>query len=458
MARVKDLWLAKVITRDEEGRIVRDEHGRAVTVPRKTGKHPDNGGSRAAKRWLVIWTDPDGKEQAKAFAVRAAAEAHGRKMEADVARDEYIDPKAGTGSFGDLARKFLRLRRVGASSRQRYESILRNHVDPVFGHRPVKAVKPSDIAEWLLHGDISRLGAVMQEAAYFIVAGTFELAVEDKMRKDNPARSRAVARAKAKVETAPRRRWDTGTAWRVIDAVPEEYRVIPVMEAGLGLRQGCAFGISPGDFDLEAGTASVCRQVARVGGRFYFKLPKGGKTRTVPVSRGVASFVEAYSAKFPPAEVTLPWMNEDGTVAPEPVTASLLAVWHGADKRTAGKHIIGSSYDQGVWKPALHRAGLAPAPVKDGRGILRYSSGGRDNGQHALRHLFEMMLGDGGVSMVGQMEFMGHSLARLPVTFRVYGHVTEETFEQARQAVDARLFRLRPVKSPGTVTELKAAQ
>jgi hypothetical protein len=29
----------------------------------------------------------------------------------------------------------------------------------------------------------------------------------------------------------------------------------------------------------------------------------------------------------------------------------------------------------------------------------------------------------------------------------VYGHVTEQTFEQARQAVDATLFPLRPVES-----------
>jgi len=51
-----------------------------------------------------------------------------------------------------------------------------------------------------------------------------------------------------------------------------------------------------------------------------------------------------------------------------------------------------------------------------------------------------------------------HSEKALPVTFLVYGHVTEETFEQARQAVHSTLFRLRPVESSGTVTELRAAR
>jgi hypothetical protein len=53
---------------------------------------------------------------------------------------------------------------------------------------------------------------------------------------------------------------------------------------------------------------------------------------------------------------------------------------------------------------------------------------------------------------------MGHSVKALPVTFRVYGHVTEETFDLARDAIDRTLFRIRPVKSGGTVTELRTAQ
>jgi hypothetical protein len=72
-----------------------------------------------------------------------------------------------------------------------------------------------------------------------------------------------------------------------------------------------------------------------------------------------------------------------------------------------------------------------------------------------LRHFYSTTLQDAGVSPVAVTEFLGHSKKALPVTFRVYGHVTEETFDQARQAVDSTLFRLRPVESGGTVTELR---
>ena len=456
MARVKDLWFSEVPVRDASGKAVKGPDGRAVRERHKTAKHPDNGGGRDAKRWLAVWLDPDGSEVTKACAKQSDAKAYARKMEGDAERGEYIDKNAGKERFGDLARKWIRLRDVGASSRQRYESVFRNHVEPVFGRRSVKSVRPSEVAEWLRFGSVSGLSDAMKEAAYYIVAGTFDLAVEDKLRRDNPARSKIVPVP----DSVPMARpvWDVPLIWRVIDEHPEPYRVIPVLEAGLGLRQGCAFGLAEGDFDFDAGKATVCRQIARVGGKFYFKLPKGGKARVVPVPRGVEAYVRSHMERYPPVEVTLPWMDEKGAVAADPVTVRLLAVWQGGDPRTSGKRIIASSYDQSVWKPVLHRAGIAPAPVKDKRKITRYGSGGRQNGQHALRHFYSTALQDGGVAPVGVMEFMGHSRKGLPVTFRVYGHVTEETFEQARAAVDRALFRLRPVEASGTVTELRSAQ
>ncbi len=154
----------------------------------------------------------------------------------------------------------------------------------------------------------------------------------------------------------------------------------------------------------------------------------------------------------------MPWLNEDGTLADDPVTVRLLFVWHGDDPRTHGKAILASSYNRGVWLPALSRVGIAPKPIKDENKITRYSSAGRENGSHALRHFFSTTLQEAGVPGVAVMDFMGHSRKGLPVTFLVYGHTTEAMFKQARTAIDRTLFKLRPVSSAGTVTELRAAQ
>lgn len=445
MSRVKDLWF----TKDRK----------------KTAKHPDNGGSKEAKRFLACWADPDGNEKTRAFARQSEAARYAKKMEADAERGEYVDRDAGKEKFDAVARKWLRLRRIGGSTRERYESVYRIHVGPAFGHRAVGVIKVSDIVEWLQEGPISRLSDVMQECAYFIVASVFDLAVADKLRRDNPARHDIVP--VPSVEPKEREAWPVETVWRVRDEHPEPYRAIVDCEAGLGLRRGCAFGLAEEDFDWDALKVTVRRQVAWVGGRWVFKLPKGNKTRTVPVSRGVAASLDAHKAKYPPVECTLPWMDEKGKLG-DPVTVTLLFVWRGG-RRVSGKQVLRDAtygkpirfgtYDQGVWKPALSRAGILPPPEKNSRGTWIYKTGGvKGTGQHILRHFYQTVLDDGGVSLAGRMEFMGHSKKGKVVTVAAYGHVTDETFERARQAVDATLFRLRKIESPGTVTELRAAQ
>jgi hypothetical protein len=82
----------------------------------------------------------------------------------------------------------------------------------------------------------------------------------------------------------------------------------------------------------------------------------------------------------------------------------------------------------------------------------------REHGMHAVRHWYSTTLQDSGVSLAGVMEFLGHSRTSMPLAVGVYGHVTEATFEAARNAVDSTLFALRPVESHGTVTELRRGQ
>ncbi len=64
MARVKDLWFAEV----------KDPADPEKKIKRKTARHPDNGGSKMAKRWLAIWIGPDGGEKSKAFQGRENVE------------------------------------------------------------------------------------------------------------------------------------------------------------------------------------------------------------------------------------------------------------------------------------------------------------------------------------------------------------------------------------------------
>ena len=128
-----------------------------------------------------------------------------------------------------------------------------------------------------------------------------------------------------------------------------------------------------------------------------------------------------------------------------------------AQERTRGRHVKAASFRDKVWNPALVRAACSSFLRVRSCGS-RHHGNTEGNGTHIVRHFYATTLQDAGISPVGVTAFMGHSVKALPVTFRVYGHVTEETFDLAREAIDSTLFRLRPVRSGGTVTELKASR
>ncbi len=134
----------------------------------------------------------------------------------------------------------------------------------MFAHRPVKGPRPSEIVEWL-NGPMAPYSASVRQTAFFLLRGTFDLAVADKLRRDNPARS-PIVQTPDSAELKPRVLWDIATVWKVIDEHPEPYRAIPVCEAGLGMRQSCAFGLAEDDIDFDAMTVTIGRQVVRVGG------------------------------------------------------------------------------------------------------------------------------------------------------------------------------------------------
>lgn len=412
MARVRDLWFTT-------GK--RAEDGKKA----KTGRHPDMGGDKNAKRWLAVWI-VEGRERTQAFSTERAASAHASKMQADIERGEYLDPAAGNAVVTTLGRKWLRLLEVSAGSARRYESVWRVHIEPVFGSRPAGAVSASECAAW---SKSLAAKAETRRLAVIILTGVFDLAVADKVRKDNPMRSHVVG--KPKPAPLVREPWPAARI-RAVAAACGEHESLALTAAGLGLREGEVFGLGLEDFDVEAGVVHVRRQLARHEGEFVFKAPKGGKERTVPLPLGVAALVPGDSAEL----FRLPWLREDGQLAARPRSASLIFT-------IGGQPILARAWDKLWWVPALKAAAV---PVN------------RANKMHSLRHWYSTVLQDSGVSLAGVTDFLGHSRKSVPLAAGVYGHVTEATYEAARQAVDSSLFRLRPVTSDGTVTELRAVR
>jgi hypothetical protein len=71
-------------------------------------------------------------------------------METDKERGDYRDPSAGKELFADFGRRWLASLVVDPSTVLRYESAYRLHVQPLFGRRQVRVIRPPLIQAWVV--------------------------------------------------------------------------------------------------------------------------------------------------------------------------------------------------------------------------------------------------------------------------------------------------------------------
>lgn len=94
----------------------------------------------------------------------------------------------------------------------------------------------------------------------------------------------------------------------------------------------------------------------------------------------------------------------------------------------------GTAYDRNhfngqLWKPALVATGVIPVPDAD-----EYFAEAREDGMHALRHLYASVLLDGGESIKALGTHLGHSDPGF--TLRTYTHLMPTGEDRTRRTVD----------------------
>ncbi|MFD9593045.1 tyrosine recombinase XerC [Kitasatospora sp. NPDC059973] len=293
----------------------------------KTEAGPD-GKSRRAKtdrhgsgmRYRARYVGPDGTEKSKSFPDRQKrlADEWLARIEADMSRGQYTDPKAARVTFRQYAEKWLASQHTDLNTRASVDAQIRRHAIPYLGPRPMDSFLPTHIREWLAELEKAVPASSYRRVIFGNVSGIFTAAMEDQLRTTNPCRSRSVmapSRAPGRV-----RPWPADRVAAVRAGLPERYR--PMMDAGgaCGLRQGEIFGLPVDEIGLDTGWLHVGYQVKDIGGRLVFAPPKRGKVRDVPLPEQVSHIFKAHIEEFPPEEVTLPWLTPDGP----PVTKRLL--------------------------------------------------------------------------------------------------------------------------------------
>lgn len=387
-----------------------DANGKTARV--KTDRHG------TGLRYRARYIGPDGTEKSKSFrdGQKRLADQWLKDIEADMSNGQYVDPRAAQTTFQQYTEKWLSTLGADPNTIESMNSQLRLHAFPYIGSRPLGSFKPEHIREWVATLEASVPGSYGR-IIYANVRGALSAAVDDGHLSRNPVFARSVKPpALEPKRVVP---WSPECVFAVQAAMPERYRAMVDLGAGCGMRQGEILGVAVDAIDFESDTLHVVQQLKLSRSKPVFALPKGGKTRDVPLPGPVADALRAHMKQFPPVEITLPWKTPDG-----PKTTRRLVFM-----APGGNHVWRTSLNEESWKPALVAAGVIPRPETKAEGY----AAAREHGMHALRHFYASALLDGGENIKAVSEYLGHSNAAL--TLRIYAHLMPSSQERTRTAI-----------------------
>ena len=346
---------------------------------------------RVRDGWRARWRTPEGASRSRNFKRKVDAERFLTTTEATKLAGGYVDPAAGRVTLVEFATEWLSCQTFDPSTREAVESRLRVHILPTLGTIELRQIRPSTVQAWL-RGRQETCAPRYVRVMLANLSAILGAAVEDDLIPRNPCQSSAgKAPAVLPTKVVP---WTVEQVTAVVNAHPERWRAAPVVAAGCGLRQGEVFGLRVEDVDLVRHRVLVRQQGKLLGGHPVIALPKGRKTREVPLPTVVAVAITEHLRQHP---------------------AVVGLLFTSRERRLANRN----HYNRNVWKPSLRRAGVTPS---------------RDNGMHALRHFYASVQLEAGTSIRALADYLGHSDPGF--TLRVYTHLMPSTDDRAREAVD----------------------
>jgi len=112
-------------------------------------------------RYQVRYLGPDGVDRPapETFRTKTEAEKWLVDKEAEINGGDWINPDAGAVSLEQFAEEWLRDHpKMRASTRVRSSGLLRLHIVPYLGSKPIGEIKPADVRRWYKQINDSGLG------------------------------------------------------------------------------------------------------------------------------------------------------------------------------------------------------------------------------------------------------------------------------------------------------------
>ena len=248
------------------------------------------------KPWRARWRDPQGQQHSQQFKRRTDAEAHLTAMEHSKLIGAYVAPRAGKVTFADHAADWLAAQAFDTTTTEQVDLRIKVHMNPTLGKRELRSITPGVIQAWV-KGRSAVLAPRTVRVCLTNLSTILQAAVDDDKLAKNPCQSASVR--PPRIEQKKLVPWTVRQVIAVRDALPERYRIVATVAAGLGLRQGEVFGLRVGDVDFLRRVVHVRQQVRIEANRPRFAPPKGRKERSVPLPDVVAVALAEHLRRYP---------------------------------------------------------------------------------------------------------------------------------------------------------------
>lgn len=171
--------------------------------------------------------------------------------------------------FGEYAASWLAGRPIKPRTREHYSKLLDRLILPAFATTPVKAIAPDAVRAWHLRlGDST---PTLRAHAYSLLRAILTDAVHDGIITANPAHIRGAGNAKRVHKIKPATLDELS---KLVEAMPERYRVMTLLAAWCGLRFGELTELRRTDVDVNTGVIHVRRGVVRADHEVIVGTPK----------------------------------------------------------------------------------------------------------------------------------------------------------------------------------------
>ena len=356
-------------------------------------------------RWRARYRDEAGREHAKHFTRKLDAQRWIDEVTTSIVIGQYVDPRAGKITFKEYAEQWRAAQVHRPTSEAYVEGVLRRHVYPIFGDRPIGSVLPSEVQAWVkLLGTGDRaakrkpLAPATVGVIHGVVSGIFRSAIRDRRIMANPCEGTRLPR----VERRRIMPLTTGQVETLREHLPDDLKALVTFAAGTGMRQGEIFGLTRNRLRLLGANPVVVvdRQLLTRLNRVteFGPLKTRASYRTIPLPATVVDALNGHLAARDIGDDDLVF-----TLEGRPIT------------RQAFGH---------VWRPVAKVAGLNQATGP---------------GMHALRHYYASLLIRYGESVKTVQARLVHASAS--ETLDTYSHLWPDSDDRTREAIDSVLGR-----------------